>query len=119
MKKLLFLLLLCCPLLQGQQVKGVITTTQCIQIATDQKATVYLQVTGGWSGTIQPKVTIDGQAYVNVQVTPSTSSTAQNTITANGAYFANVAGYSLFTVCGATVATAPANVFLNTSPAAQ
>ena len=117
-KLLLFAFLFALPCF-GQTVKGVINTTECVQIATDQKATVYLQVTGGWSGTIQPKVTIDGQAYVNVQVTPSTSSTAQNTITANGAYFANVAGYSLFTVCGATVATAPANVFLNTSPAAR
>lgn len=101
----------------GQQVTGTINTTECVIISTDQKATVYFQVTGGWSGTIQPKVTIDGQAYVNLQVVPSTSTTAQNTVVANGAYSANVSGYSVFALCGATVATAPAKVFENASPA--
>jgi hypothetical protein len=101
---------------RGQSIGPVaITSTQCAQIATNNKATAYVQVIGTWTGTLQPSAAIAGQAAANLQVTPSTSSTAQSTITANGAYAANVAGFSLFQVCGASVSSGTAKVFVNVS----
>lgn len=115
MRKILLLILLC-GLLSAQSVGPIsITSTSCASIATDQKATVAFQVTGSWSGTIQPQAAVDGQAAFNVQVTPPSSSTAQSTVTANGAYIAAVSGYNFFQVCGATV-TGTAKVYLNVSP---
>lgn len=120
MKKLLIPLLLFlvgaqCAL--AQTAKGSITSIECVSIGVDKQSTVGIQITGSWTGTIQPKISIQGQTAANIQVTPSTSSTAQSTITANGVYRAVVAGGSTFMVCGNTVATAPANVFLNASTA--
>lgn len=92
-----------------------ITSTQCATIGADQKGTVFLQVTGTWTGTLQPQGALDGQPAFNVQVTPSNSSTAQSTVTANGGYWATVAGYTNFQICGATVGSGTAKVYLNAS----
>ena len=94
-----------------------ITSAECASISADQKATVAFQVTGTWTGTLQPKVAISGQAAADTQVTPPDSTTAQSTVTTNGAYVAHVSGYQLFEVCGATVASGTAKVWLNASPA--
>jgi len=116
-RKLLFILLF---FLAGApifaQVSGSITASQCVSIGVgNSTSTVGIQVAGTWTGTLQPQIAIQGQAPVNAQVTPSTSSTAQSTITANGVYYANVAGGSTFYVCGNTVATGTATVYLNVS----
>jgi hypothetical protein len=95
-----------------------ITSNQCAPIGVSLFSSVVgIQVTGTWSGTLQPQAAIQGQAAFNVQVTPSTSTTAQATITANGAYFALVAGYSNLLICGNTVTSGTANVWLNLSQA--
>lgn len=100
------------------QVQKAITSTQCLPIdVSSSTAVIGIQVTGTWTGTLQPQGTIQGQAAFNVLVTPSTSQTTQSTITAGGAYFALVAGYSSFQICGATVSSGTANVFLNVSQA--
>lgn len=110
--------LLCAGYASAQLVGPVsITSTQCAAISTDQAATVAVFALGTWTGTLQPQATIQGQTAFNVQVTPSTSSTAQNTITANGAFVLAVAGYSTFQLCGNTVASGTANVYLNVSQA--
>src|SRR5260221_12482948 len=95
-----------------------IISTECATIGVDSSAAVVgIFVTGTWTGTLQPQGTIQGQTPFNVQVTPSTSSTAQSAITASGGYFALVAGYSSFQVCGNTVSSGTATVFLNLSQA--
>jgi hypothetical protein len=95
-----------------------ITSNQCAPIGVSLFSSVVgIQVTGTWSGTLQPQAAIQGQAAFNVQVTPSTSTTAQATITANGAYFTLVAGYSNLLICGNTVTSGTANVWLNLSQA--
>ncbi len=101
------------------QSSGTITSAQCVTIATPSAATVGIQVTGTFTGTLQPEVSIQGQAAANVQVTPSTSTTAQSTITATGVYTASVAGASTFLVCGNTVASGTATVYLNASTAVR
>jgi hypothetical protein len=106
------LLLLCASFAHGQS--STLTGTQCFPIDTGGRATVALQVTGSWSGSIQPQAAIQGQSAVNLQVTPVASSTPQSTVTANGAYVVNVAGYSMFQVCGATI-TGTANIYANLS----
>ena len=116
----LFLIVLLCGLLCAQSVGPVaITSTQCAPIGTDRMATVYLQITGTWTGTLTPKVAIAGNAPVPIQVTPSNSQTPQSSITANGGYFVHVAGWTYFQVCGNTVASGTANVYLNASPASH
>lgn len=93
-------------------------TSGCATITTDtDKSTVGIQVTGTWTGTLQPQVAIQGQAAVNTQVTPTGSSTPQSTITANGLFTASVAGTSTFQICGPT-GTGTALVWLNVSKAA-
>src|SRR5882724_388929 len=94
-----------------------ITSNQCASIGAEMNATVVAYVSGTWTGTLQPQGTIQGQAPFNVLVTPSTSSTTQATVTASGAYTTSIAGYSTFQLCGATVASGAAVVYLNASMA--
>lgn len=118
----LFALVALSPFVAAQaKVSGTIPSTgggaSCVSINVDAQATVAVQVTGTWTGTLQPKLSIQGQTAANIQVTPSTSSTPASTITANGVYRSSVAGGSTFQLCGATVASGTANVYLNSSTA--
>lgn len=91
-----------------------LTGTGCVQVSVDAQAQVAMNISGSWSGTIQPEAAIAGQSAANVQVTPSTSSTAASTITASGLYTATVAGYQTFLLCGNTV-TGTATVYFSTT----
>ncbi len=113
MRKLVLLLLFVLPMSAAAQSSS-LTGTQCFLLDTGGRATVAFQVTGSWSGTMQPQAAIQGQSAVNLQVTPVASSTPQATVTANGAYFVNVAGYSMFQVCGASI-TGTAVIYANLS----
>ena len=127
MKKLSYLGLLCLlsiTALAQNSSSGNITGTQCVTIAVTNRGVVGLQVTGTWTGTIQPQVQIAGSGYVNIQVLPSTGAGAVSNITANGAYQANVSGYDQFKVCGATVSgtatvTAGSSAFMLLVPIAR
>lgn len=120
MKTLALLLILCgVGWAQNPPVSGTIPSTagsSCVSIQIgDKGSTVAINISGTWTGTIQPQAQIQNQAFANVQVTPSTSATAQSTITANGLYTASVAAYNTFQVCGNTVATGTAVVNINVS----
>lgn len=111
------LALLLFPLLSLAQVTSgplSLTGTGCVQVSVDAQAQVAMNISGSWSGTIQPEAAIAGQSAANVQVTPSTSSTAASTITASGLYTATVAGYQTFLLCGNTV-TGTATVYFSTT----
>ena len=114
MRRLLFLLVLV-ALASAQTVGPVsITSIQCARIAVSSNtAVVGIQVVGTWSGTLQPEISVSGQTPANIQVTPSTSTTPQSTITADGIYTTGVAGGSTFLVCGNTVGSGTASVYLN------
>lgn len=92
-----------------------ITSTQCARIGAEGGATVGIYVSGTFTGTLQPQGTIQGQTAFNIQVTPAASVTPQSTITATGAYVASVPAYSSFQLCGASVSSGTAVVFLNLS----
>jgi hypothetical protein len=95
-----------------------ITSNQCAVISLGaQSSTVAINVAGTWTGTLQPQITIQGQTAVNTSVFPAGSTTSQTTITANGAFTVSVAGFSTFQLCGNTVATGTATVYLNVSQA--
>jgi hypothetical protein len=115
------ILLLAFVVLSEAQTVGPVnlTSTQCASISADQKSTVFLQVTGTWTGTLSPKASIGGRPSFAIQVTPAASSTPQSSITADGGYYARVAGYTFFQVCGNTVATGTARIYLNASPASH
>lgn len=92
------------------------TTSPCAQITTsDNYATVGIRVTGTFSATLQPGVTIQGQASTNTSVVPVGSTTSQNTITAAGTYTASVAGASTFQVCATGFVSGTATIWLNVS----
>lgn len=91
-----------------------LTGTGCVSVGVDGQAQVAMNISGSWSGTIQPEASISGQSPANVQVVPSTSSTAASTITGNGLYTATVAGYQTFYLCGNTV-TGTATVYFSTT----
>jgi hypothetical protein len=112
------LILLACAMFAHGQSFGPysLTGTQCAAVRVTQRGTATYQVTGSWSGTIQPQVSVAEQPAVNAQATPANSTTAQATITANGAYFTGVSGYSTFLLCGNTI-TGTASVYLNISTA--
>lgn len=90
-----------------------ITSAQCAFITPGENATVYVQVVGTWTGTLQPKAWITSNTPFNLPVVRSTSTVPQNTITVNGGYSTNVAGFTTFAVCGNTVASGTAKVYLN------
>lgn len=112
------LLVVCALFAHGQSFGPyTITSTGCTNaLDVSQKATVAFQVTGSWSGTIRPKLSIAGQALVNATVLPAASTMPAATLTANGGYISPVSGASSFSLCGATV-TGTAKIYLNLSTA--
>jgi hypothetical protein len=90
---------------------------QCAQIAVTGQSTVGIQVTGTFSATLQPEVSIQGQSPQNTTVTPSTSSTAQGSITSTGAYKSAVGGYDTFLLCVSAYTSGSATVYLNSTGA--
>ena len=115
----LFALALAPPLL-GQSVARSFTlnaANQCAVIGVTDLPTVGITVTGTFSATLQPEVSIAGQTPGNTQVTPTTSNTAQATITTTGTYGASVAGMDQFLLCVSSYASGTANVYLNASAA--
>jgi hypothetical protein len=113
------LLIFCALFARGQQIGpfSISTSTGCTRpIDVSVKATLAMQVTGTWTGTLQPQLAVDGQPAANAQVTPAASSSKQATITANGAYIASVSGASVFLVCANTLSSGTATIFVNVSP---
>jgi len=93
-----------------------LTASQCATITVDRYiATVGIQVQGTWTGTLQPQLSIQGQAPANIQVTPVGSTTPQSTITTNGTFKGSAAGGTTFLLCGNTIASGTAVVYLNAS----
>lgn len=115
MKKILLVMVALVASAFGQQfpVTGTITGSQCKNLSVANRGTVAIQITGSWSGTIQPQVQLGSGGYVNWFVYPA-STTSQTTITANGVYQSNVAGFDNFQICGNTV-TGTAAVQINAS----
>ena len=93
------------------------STSPCATIQTTANATVGIQVTGTFSATLQPEVSVQGQSPQDIQVTPSTSSTAQSTITGAGIYTAKVSGFDTFLLCVTSYASGTATIYLNATTA--
>ena len=88
---------------------------QCASVSVSSYASVGIQVTGTFSATLQPEVSIGGQSPQNAQVTPTTSNLAQATITTTGAYAAAVGGMDTFLLCVSSYVSGSAVVWLNPS----
>ena len=100
------------------------TCTTAIAIARGANATVAIDITGGFTGTLQPQVLMTGQTARNTIVIPSTSQTTQSTITAAGGFTAiQVAGFDSFQLCvsGGDLTGAAATIYLtpSTAPVSQ
>lgn len=105
----------------GQQTQKAITSNQCATFnnISNSISSVAIQVVGTWTGTLQPQAGVQTQTPQPVQVFPSTSpQMPQSTIVPSGTnalYFANVPAASVFSVCGNTVASGTATVYMNAS----
>lgn len=98
------------------QSTGIITTTagQCPSLDASRTGLVSIQVTGSWTGTLTPEISVQGANSPQItQVVPSTSSTPQTSITANGVYYAS--GGGAVYVCGPT-STGTANIYFQPVP---
>lgn len=95
------------------------SSSPCARIAVTAQSSVVIKVTGTFSMTLQPEVSVQGQTPDNTVVTPSTSTTAskQSTITATGSYSSAVGSYDTFLVCVTSYVSGTATVYLNASPA--
>jgi len=87
----------------------IITNTQCVAVDATNLGTAGIHVTGTWTGSLQPQNAIGGQPPVNLG----------SAITANGFYSVTIAGSTLFQVCGNTVTSGSATVYLSTAPTAS
>jgi hypothetical protein len=87
----------------------------CATITTTGYTQIGIQVTGTFSLTLQPAVSIAGQAVQNTTVTPSNSTTPQSTITAAGLYYAMVAGTTQFSLCASSYVSGTAVVWFQGS----
>jgi hypothetical protein len=97
--------------------------TPAIAIAPGNNASVAIDVSGTFTGTLQPEILMTGQTARNTIVIPTTSQTTQSTITAVGGYTAiQVTGYDSFQLCVSGGAlSGPATIYLtpSTAPVAQ
>jgi hypothetical protein len=117
LRQLIFCALVCSAAIgsasaQTNSPQNISALNGCARFDVGGLTTLGIQVTGTWSATLQPEVTIAGSnTVVNAQVTPSTSSTPQATITTNGAYVASVAGYNTFFLCATSYSSGTATVY--------
>lgn len=95
------------------------STSPCARISVTGQGSVVAKVSGTFSITLQPELSMQGQPPDNAVVTPSTSTTGakQGTITTVGSYSAAVGSYDTFLVCVGSYASGTATIYLNTSPA--
>lgn len=114
------------PVVHAQSKAGPFTinssSSPCATISVTGQSTVAISVSGTFSATLQPEVSITGRdgstgTPANTQVTPSTSSTAQSTITAVGVYSGSVSGYDTFLVCVTAYTSGTATIYLNATKA--
>jgi hypothetical protein len=119
MKKFTLILLLGLALasVAWGQASGSITTTStatnCPSLDASRMATVAISVTGTWTGTLTPEISVGGNAAQTTQVVPANSSTTQTSITSNNVYYAAGGGFVM--VCGPTN-SGTANIFLQPVP---
>jgi hypothetical protein len=117
----LFALLLCCSACWAQKSQPFVissSSSPCAQIAiaADRTATVTIDVSGTFSITLQPQVSLSGGTAHNTDVTPSASQTPQATITAAGGYQATqISGWDLFQVCPTSYSSGSATITLSIS----
>lgn len=91
---------------------------QCAPIGTNNLPTVGIDVSGTFSLTLTPYVSINGQTKRASQAVPSSSSTPQATITTAGGYTDPfVGGYDNFLLCVTSYVSGSVTVWLNPSPA--
>lgn len=109
------------PELVAQSTAKTFTLTaanQCAMIGVTGIPTVGIDVSGTFSLTLQPSVSINGGATRNSSVTSTTSgSSAQATVTATGGYKAPVGGFDNFSLCVSSYVSGSVTIVLNPSNA--
>jgi hypothetical protein len=109
---------------QTQPVTGSITTAtaglgNCVSARAQNNSIVGIDVSGTWSGTLQPTVqilTTSGAPTRNKKVTPLDSTTPQSTITANGGFKATISGWTQINICASSWSSGTAVVTVYAMP---
>lgn len=124
---LLLCLLVFDPRLAAQSISstGSITTNgQTVQLITGGItlpdggwATVAIQITGTWTGTVTFEGSVDASTFQTLNATPTNSSTSVTTATANGLWTVASAGMQVVRVRATAVMTGTAVVYLRGNPA--
>lgn len=98
---------------------GSITSTQSVSVNTAGYATVGMQVTGTWSGTIVVEASVDGSTWTSTTFLALSSGTPATQFSANNTGTIQCSGMSAIRLRGNTVASGTAAVYLraNTSTA--
>lgn len=117
MKKIVlavFLLGLVVPAVAQHNSGTISANSQCVSVNVNRStsSTVYIDVAGTFSITLQPQVLTAGGTARNTQVTPTSSSTAQATITAAGGFWSVAAGVDFYQVCSTAYVSGSATVSL-------
>lgn len=95
---------------------GGITSNQTVTVSTQGASSVFIVVSGTWTGTLQPQVSYDGTNWVNISVVPSNpANISVTTITSNGQYDIPIGGINQFRILGNTVATGTATTHVEAS----
>lgn len=82
---------------------GNITSTQSVTLAVNGQATVGIQVTGTWTGTIAVEGSVDGVNYNSTSAAFLANGQLVGNITSNAVYQANLSGLVSFRLRGNTV----------------
>lgn len=78
-------------------------------------ATIAVQVTGTWTGTLQTECTVDGGTYTALRMTPTDTTTVVTSVTANGLWTVPVAGCQTARVRATATVTGVAQVTMSSS----
>jgi hypothetical protein len=101
--------------LDSSQIAIITASGQTTSMQTLDYGTMGMQVTGIWTGTLVPEVTLDGVNWVGISIAPVPAGTVVSSITAVGIFQANVSGVKSFRLRASTAITGSATVSLQAS----
>ena len=82
--------------LDASQLNIITASSQVAQISTTDMGSVGMQLSGTWTGTLLPQVTVDGVNWITITIAPVPAAAVVSSITSNGIFQANVSGFKSF-----------------------
>lgn len=96
---------------------GSITASgQSVTVATDGLGTVGLEISGTWSATLLPQVSVDNVNFVTVSAVSLSTGVGSASITGNGSWQINCAGCQVVRISVSAFTSGTVSVVMDTSP---